>query len=156
MEPQQGDACSPRCEQVDTVSRSSGSTAPQNTAVFFARVHPKVSFEHLQQLFSQYGEVKELKLFKRWPTARTSKGCGTVRFATPQAAAAALAALNLVHTFPGYDGFDEDEPMVVEWLNPSRQANDKDTAYDRPGRLGATGIIALAGVDARSWHAELH
>jgi hypothetical protein len=49
-----------------------------------------VPAEDLHKLFSQYGVVKELILFKRWPTARTSKGCGTVHFATTQAAAAAL------------------------------------------------------------------
>lgn len=90
MQPQQGHAVFPPCEPGDTESCSSGSPSPLRTAVFFARVHPRVPAEDLHKLFSQYGVVKELILFKRWPTARTSKGCGTVHFATTQAAAAAL------------------------------------------------------------------
>jgi RNA recognition motif-containing protein len=116
------------CSRSKANRQRSGNPPAQSTAVFFARVHPRVPSADLLQLFSQYGVVIELNLFKRWPTARTSKGCGTVHFATSQAAAAALSALNGVHMFPGYDGPGEDEPMVVEWLDSAKQARDKDTA----------------------------
>eukprot|EP00775_Hariotina_reticulata_P008563 gene8563-8745_t len=63
-------------------------------SIFFARIPPTVSVEELMALFSQYGRVMDLNLFRRWATARTSKGCGVVTYTHHAAAAAALEALN--------------------------------------------------------------
>ncbi len=51
-------------------------------------------------------------------TAKTSKGCGIVKYSKPEQASAALLALNGVHTFDGYSG--SEGPMVVEWMDSSR------------------------------------
>ncbi|WIA13337.1 hypothetical protein OEZ85_006919 [Tetradesmus obliquus] len=86
-------------------------------SVFFARCPPLITSEELQSLFESYGTVTSLNLFKRWATARTSKGCGVVTFSRHESAAAALAALHGKHMWP-----ESEAPMVIEWLDPCRLA----------------------------------
>jgi RNA recognition motif-containing protein len=86
--------------------------------VFFARVPPPVPYDDLLTLFRQYGEVKDLNLYRRWATAKTSKGCGIVVFSSCSAAKAALEALNGAKPFEGYPGCDM--PMVIEYVDASR------------------------------------
>lgn len=90
----------------------------QCTAVFFARVPPPVPYDDLLALFRQYGEVKNLNLYRRWATAKTSKGCGIVVYSSCSEAKAALEALNGMKPFEGYPGCDM--PMVVEYVDASR------------------------------------
>lgn len=102
----------------ETSAVSSSDDKPGNTSIFFARVPPLVPYEHLHELFSEFGTIKNLKLFRRWATAKTSKGCGTVQYTSTDEADAALQALNGVHTFAGYPSCEG--PIVVEWMDPSR------------------------------------
>lgn len=82
------------------------------TAVFFARCPPLVTEAEIQSVFSEYGEVVDVNLFRRWPAAKVSKGCGIVQFTSHAAAQAALEALNGKHMFK-----DSEAPMVVEWVD---------------------------------------
>lgn len=79
-----------------------------------------VPYEELHQLFSRFGTVKDLNLFKPWATAKSSKGCGTVSYSCAEEARAAMAALHKQHRFRAYDRFKDGAPMVVEWANPSK------------------------------------
>ena len=40
-------------------------------AIFFARVPPMVPYEDLHELFSRFGEVTDLNLFRRWQTGES-------------------------------------------------------------------------------------
>jgi hypothetical protein len=59
--------------------------------------------------------VEEVNLFRAWPTAKASKGCGLVVMATAAGAAKAILALDRQLTWEGADG-----PMVVERCDPAR------------------------------------
>lgn len=90
-----------------------GQSAP--TTVFFARCPPVTTEEQVRQVFSDFGQIDEINLYRRWQSAKTSKGCGFVRYKEHAAAAAALEALN------GKFMFETSEaPMVVEWIDPAR------------------------------------
>jgi RNA recognition motif-containing protein len=86
--------------------------------VFFARVPPNVPYEELHGVFSKYGTVTNLNLYRRWATAKTSKGCGLVEYTTQEEAQAAMDALNGNYRFDSYPG--SEAPMVVEWMDASR------------------------------------
>lgn len=88
--------------------------------------------EQLLELFSRYGTVKDINLYRRWPTAKASKGCGTVQFADKESAAAALQALNGNHKFPGSDAV-----LVVERLDLARQ--NKQPKQSAPKDIGSVG-----------------
>jgi RNA recognition motif-containing protein len=102
-------------------------------------VPPLVPHEELLQLFGKFGTVLDLNLFKRWSTAKASKGCGTVKYSTSEAASAALLALNGVHTFEAHQGCEG--PMVVEWMDASRL-----TSADAAGALAAAGPTRMQGL----------
>lgn len=55
--------------------------------MFFARVPPTVPSDGLLALFAKFGTVKHLNLYRRWATAKTSKGCGIVEYGSQVGAA---------------------------------------------------------------------
>jgi len=79
-----------------------------------------VPFEELHELFSRFGTIKDLNLYKPWATAKSSKGCGTVCYSSAEEARAAMAALHKVHRFRACERFDDEAVMVVEWADPSK------------------------------------
>lgn len=79
---------------------------------------PSVPYDVLLALFSKYGEVKHLNLYKRWATAKTSKGCGLVEYGSNREAKAAKDALHGVYMFDAYEGCES--PMVIEWMDATR------------------------------------
>lgn len=87
--------------------------------LFFARVPPAVPYDELLALFNKYGTVLDLNLYRRWASAKTSKGCGLVEFCAPSEAQAAMKALNGVFKF---DGYQQEAPIVVEWMDAGRMA----------------------------------
>lgn len=102
-------------------SSASGGHAPvppphERRCIFFAGVTPIITTETLMALFSQFGTVVDLNLFKPWSGSKTSKGCGLVVFADSHAAAAALDTLSGKFQWPGARG-----PMIIEWMDPSKQ-----------------------------------
>ncbi|GBF89404.1 hypothetical protein Rsub_01976 [Raphidocelis subcapitata] len=83
--------------------------------LFFARVSSVATAEEVAAAFAPCGGVEEVNLFRAWPTAKASKGCGLVVMATSEGAAKAINALNRQVTWDGADG-----PMVVERCDPAR------------------------------------
>ena len=83
--------------------------------LFFARVAAAASDDEVARVFGTCGEVEELNLFRAWPGAKNSKGCGLVVFATPDGAARAIEVLHMRLTWDGADGV-----MVAERCNASR------------------------------------
>ncbi|WIA09362.1 hypothetical protein OEZ85_008768 [Tetradesmus obliquus] len=92
------------------------SQPPEQRSIFFAGVTPVIPAETLLALFSQFGPVQSINLFKPWAGSKTSKGCGIVVFVERHSAAAALDALNGNFQWPGARS-----PMVVEWMDSNKQ-----------------------------------
>ncbi|WIA39601.1 hypothetical protein OEZ86_005685 [Tetradesmus obliquus] len=83
---------------------------------FFARAPADASTEEIHDLFSQLGDVEGINIYRSWPSAKSSKGCGKVQFA---ARASALAARQALH---GSKAFERAEaPLVVEPLDLRKQ-----------------------------------
>lgn len=125
-------------------------------SLFFARCPPSLPYDELLQLFSAFGEVEKLNLYRRWAKARNSKGCGTVVFASKASAAAAKSALDGKHTFP-----DAESNMVVEWAEPSKlsRSDDSQTGERHAGRQHCTPLCihmltAQPAVRMRAMHAS--
>lgn len=53
-------------------------TPAEQRSIFFAGVTPIIPSETLMALFSQFGPVQSINLFKPWAGSKTSKGCGIV------------------------------------------------------------------------------
>lgn len=68
--------------------------------LFVGQVPASVDEMALKEVFSPYGEVKEITILKD-RTTNTPKGCGFVSFTTPEAAKAAIDALADKVTLPG-------------------------------------------------------
>lgn len=113
---------------------------PEQRTVFFAGVPPMVTEQQLVLLFSNFGPVEQINLFKPFNNSRTSKGCGLVVFATRPGAAAAIAALHGSFRWPNARA-----PMVAEWMDP-RKAHRKVRTHLlmalQPGQLLYAGMPA--------------
>lgn len=123
--------------------------------LFFARVSSAATTEEVSAAFAACGDVAEVNLFRAWPTAKASKGCGLVVMATKDGADRAIATLDKQRTWEGADG-----PMVVERCDPSRlgvkaanaaaskamrAASAATTAMRRGGGGGAAAPMPAAG-----------
>lgn len=120
--------------------------------VFFARCPPVTTEEQVHKLFSQFGHVQEVNLYRRWQSAKTSKGCGFVRFSDPLAAAAAREALDNKYMFE-----NSEAPMVVEWLDPTRLVNRQHThgnLLQQCPRWNCA-VLQIAGLNG-SWPGVVH
>jgi len=84
--------------------------------LFFAKIPPNVSTTEIENLFKAFGDVNEVNLFKAWAGAKSSKGCGLVEYATREGAERAIDELH-----QKYCWLNTDSPMVVEWMNQSKQ-----------------------------------
>lgn len=62
--------------------------------IYVGNLSPQVTIEDLDRLFSQHGEVSNV-MVQRDKYTGASRGFGYVEMRTPNAAAAAIAALNL-------------------------------------------------------------
>jgi len=70
----------------------------------------------VRALFSQFGRVFEVNLFRAFQGASTTKGCGLVTMGTNDEAVAAIEALDQKFTWEGMDA-----PMVVKWMDAALQ-----------------------------------
>lgn len=68
----------------DVTTGTAEATMPSN-CVFFARVPPTVPYESIHALFSQFGAVLNLNLFRPWASAKTSKVSWQLICAVPMA-----------------------------------------------------------------------
>eukprot|EP00976_Prorocentrum_cordatum_P095398 1190154-Prorocentrum_minimum.AAC.3 len=101
------------------------SSGPQdNRQLFFARAKFNTTDEEVKEVFSQYGEVEEVLIFKDKRTGQ-SKPCGFVRMATRQQA---LDALNAVDGKVVMEGAKES--MSVKWADMDLQDKKKKRGRD--------------------------
>ncbi|GAX72674.1 hypothetical protein CEUSTIGMA_g130.t1 [Chlamydomonas eustigma] len=87
-----------------------------NRMVFFAKVLRSATEEEVKSLFSTYGKVYDVNLFRAFQGASTTKGCGLVTMSTHEEAIAAIQALDNQHVWEGMD-----VPMVVKWMDAALQ-----------------------------------
>jgi RNA recognition motif-containing protein len=84
--------------------------------LFFAKVLRSAAEDDVKALFSRYGSVHSINLFRAFQGAPTSKGCGLITMGSNEEAAAAIAALDCKYTWPSMD-----VPMVVKWMDAALQ-----------------------------------
>eukprot|EP00884_Botryococcus_braunii_P021144 jgi/Botrbrau1/7713/Bobra.0159s0146.1 len=86
--------------------------ASDNKKVFFARAPKSITEEQLRDVFGRYGIVEDVSIYRPYPTAAESKGCGIISMATHEDAVNIINELDLHHTWPGMDA-----PMVLRWVD---------------------------------------
>jgi hypothetical protein len=83
-------------------------------------------------LFSQFGSVSEVNLFRAFQGAPTTKGCGLVTMGTCDAAFAAIHALDNKFTWEGMDA-----PIVVKWMDGAMQRRRREQHMATSGIQGS-------------------
>lgn len=84
--------------------------------MFFAKAACNATDEDIKAVFSQFGHVCEVSLFRPSLGASISKGCGLVVMSSPAEARIALESLQGRYIWPGVDS-----PMVVTWMDVELQ-----------------------------------
>ncbi|KAJ4815044.1 hypothetical protein LUZ62_027610 [Rhynchospora pubera] len=98
----------------------------------FVGMLPKtVTDEELSDLFSKYGNIKDLQILRG--SQQTSKGCAFLKYETKDQAMAALEALNGKHRMEG-----SNVPLVVKWADTEkeRQARRAQKAQSQASKMG--------------------
>lgn len=88
----------------------------ENRVLFFAKVLRTATDDEVRELFSQFGRVHEVNLFRAFQGAPTTKGCGLVTMGTHEEATTAIDVLDSKYTWPGMDS-----TMVVKWMDVAMQ-----------------------------------
>ncbi|KAI8465632.1 MAG: hypothetical protein J3K34DRAFT_487277 [Monoraphidium minutum] len=101
-----------------------GAGPQDNRQLFFARAPPGASESDLRALFSRYGHVEEINLFRQRSTHQ-SKGCGFVTMAARPQAVAVMAALDERHVMDGAD-----TPLAIKWADPELQVKKRRAVED--------------------------
>lgn len=109
----------------------------ENRMLFFAKVLRSASEEEVKALFSGFGKVYDVNLFRAFQGAPTTKGCGLVTMGSHEEAAAAIEALDNKHVWPGMDS-----PMVVKWMDAQLQKRRREEhlAAMRQGLIPSMGM----------------
>ncbi|GFR49895.1 hypothetical protein Agub_g12000 [Astrephomene gubernaculifera] len=87
-----------------------------NRMLFFAKVLRSTTEDDVRRLFSRFGKVHDVNLFRAFQGAPTTKGCGLVTMSVHSEAVAAINALDGKFTWEGMDC-----PMVVKWMDTALQ-----------------------------------
>uniref|UniRef100_A0A7S0RVD4 RRM domain-containing protein n=2 Tax=Pyramimonas obovata TaxID=1411642 RepID=A0A7S0RVD4_9CHLO len=111
-----------------------------NTQLFFGRASKTTDDAAINTLFSQYGRVKEVLVFKEKGTGQ-SKGCGFVTMGTRGEADAAMAALNGTFTMEG-----SKEKFSVQWADLDMQHRKKHVGMGGYGAGMMGGAVGAPGV----------
>ncbi|KAI8464561.1 MAG: hypothetical protein J3K34DRAFT_461856 [Monoraphidium minutum] len=123
----------------------------QERTVFFAKCAPSASADAVARVFSAYGVVEEINVFRSWPSAKASRGCGLVVMATSGGASSAIEGLHHKYTWDGVAA-----PMVVERCCAARlgvkAATQSATRARRTAAANAARRAARAG-PAGAWQA---
>ncbi|KAF6260316.1 hypothetical protein COO60DRAFT_909475 [Scenedesmus sp. NREL 46B-D3] len=101
-----------------------GQGPTDNRQLFFTRAPVITAEEQLKALFSRFGEVEEINLFRERRTA-LSKGCGFITMATREQAMAAMQALDEKHLLEG-----SVTPLAVKWADPELQVKKRRAVED--------------------------
>ncbi|KAJ3683775.1 hypothetical protein LUZ60_014002 [Juncus effusus] len=99
--------------------------------LFIGMLPKTVTDEELSDLFSKYGNIKDLQILRG--SQQTSKGCAFLKFETKEQALAALEALNGKHRMEG-----SNVPLVVKWADTEkeRQARRAQKAQTQASKMG--------------------
>eukprot|EP00879_Flechtneria_rotunda_P011421 GHRR01011930.1.p1 GENE.GHRR01011930.1~~GHRR01011930.1.p1 ORF type:complete len:414 (+),score=97.93 GHRR01011930.1:226-1467(+) len=93
----------------------------ENRMLFFAKVLRSANEDEVRGLFSKFGRVVEVNMFRAFQGAPTTKGCGLVTMGSNEEAAAAIQELDSKHVWDGMDA-----PMVVKWMDAALQRRRKE------------------------------
>jgi hypothetical protein len=114
--------------------------------LFFAKVPRTVGKLEIHAVFSRYGDVRGINLFRAFRGAPTCKGCGLIKMETREGAEAAKEALDGIFTWPGMP-----LPMVVDWMDSElqRQRRERHRAqHQEAARLQQLAAAAVTtGID---------
>lgn len=111
-----------------------------NRTLFFAKASCNATDDDIKAVFSKFGHVCEVSLFRPSLGASISKGCGLVVMSSPAEARIALESLQGRYTWPGVD-----TPMVVTWMDVELQKRRREQHMAsmrhilNPGNANATG-----------------
>mmetsp|Transcript_31833 Transcript_31833/g.70722 ORF Transcript_31833/g.70722 Transcript_31833/m.70722 type:complete len:496 (-) Transcript_31833:2249-3736(-) len=116
-----------------------------NRMLFFAKVLRSASEDEVKALFSRYGTVFDVNLFRAFQGAPTTKGCGLVTMGTHQEAVAAIDALDNKYIWDGMES-----PMVVKWMDAAlqRRRREQHLAAMRQGLVPSMAMGSDAWVPA--------
>ncbi|KAG2497791.1 hypothetical protein HYH03_004063 [Edaphochlamys debaryana] len=87
-----------------------------NRMLFFAKVLRSTTEEEVRRLFTRFGKVHDVNLFRAFQGAPTTKGCGLVTMSQHAEAVLAIATLDGKYVWEGMDC-----PMVVKWMDTALQ-----------------------------------
>eukprot|EP00198_Chlamydomonas_reinhardtii_P006060 XP_001695396.1 RNA-binding protein [Chlamydomonas reinhardtii] len=115
--------------------------------IFFAKVLRSTTEEEVRRLFSRFGKVHEVNLFRAFQGAPTTKGCGLVTMLVHDEALAAIGALDGKFVWEGMDC-----PMVVKWMDTALQRRRREQHATTGARtqLPSASIGGLLGGGAQS------
>ncbi|KAJ9515120.1 hypothetical protein QJQ45_028921 [Haematococcus lacustris] len=116
-----GDGCSLQVQWADPELQLKKKKALEesnadNRMLFFAKVLRSATEDEVRALFSHYGKVYDVNLFRAFQGAPTTKGCGLITMGTHEEALAAIEALDSKYCWEGMEG-----PMVVKWMDTALQ-----------------------------------
>lgn len=100
----------------DKKKKAVESSNADNRMLFFAKVLRSATEDDIRELFSQFGKVFDVNVFRAFQGALTTKGCGLVTMAHHDEAVAAIEALDSKYVWGGMDS-----PMVVKWMDAALQ-----------------------------------
>lgn len=101
-----------------------GAGPEDNRQLFFARAPVTASEEDVKNLFSKYGDVEEVNLFRERRT-HLSKGCGFILMSKRDRAVLAMDALDEKHVMEGSLA-----PLAVKWADPDLQVKKRRAVED--------------------------
>jgi len=92
-----------------------------NRMLFFAKVLRTAQEHEVRALFSKYGSVHDVNMFRPFLNASITKGCGLVTMSTHEEACCAIVALDGRYVWEGMD-----TAMVVKWMDVQLQKRRKE------------------------------
>eukprot|EP00803_Ostreobium_quekettii_P005787 evm.model.scf_971.4 EVM.evm.TU.scf_971.4 scf_971:48875-55971(+) len=92
-----------------------------NRMLFFAKVLRTAQEHEVRALFSKYGSVHDVNMFRQFLNASITKGCGLVTMSTHTEACSAIVALDGRYVWEGMD-----TAMVVKWMDVKLQKQRKE------------------------------
>jgi len=124
------------CPQTKKKLVDEGSTA-ENRMLFFAKVLRSATEDEVKELFTRFGTVYDVNLFRAFQGAPTTKGCGLLTMSSHKEAEASIEALDGQFVWEGMES-----PMVVKWMDGAlqRRRREQHLAAMRQGLVSNTSI----------------
>ncbi|GBF89388.1 hypothetical protein Rsub_01960 [Raphidocelis subcapitata] len=130
-------------EDAPTPAAAAAGDRADDRTLFFARVSRSADDQAVQALFSTFGRVSSVTLFRAFQAASSTKGCGLVVMGSADEATAAIWGLHESHVWEGMS-----QPMVVRWMDSALQRRRREEHALM--RQGGTSTPASASASPRS------